>query len=367
MDHQNPQLDEPVAILPGGGQTALRTSCLIVWVALGLLGALLAIQWRARALHPIWVPFLLLMAVTIIAAIVGLGSALGRMRRTEARRPILLWAGAMILPAVVFALPFDQARRQWAQRQIPHSASGQLVIVTAAALMEAQAEVFVPRRLETDRLIMFYDQLATPQLDIEVMDQHVARLEERVGSPLRAKIHWVRGSLLGQGNCSFLGLALGSTQSPADWSSAEGYLDRHELAHAVITQQRPLTADPPMVLHEGWAESQSGRASRELAARAIQEHESQPELCVADLFGPDWYHRDEGPVYSYGGAMVDFLIRRCGIVKFVELYNGCQPTTYAADFHAVYGQSLASLEAAFWNDILPTDSSSSCSLPVSPR
>lgn len=156
---------------------------------------------------------------------------------------------------------------------------------------------------------------------------------------------------MGQGNCSFLGLALGSTNSPVGWSGAAGSLDRHELAHAVITQQRPITADPPMLLHEGWAESQSGATSSELAARAIREHESHPELRIANLFEPDWYHYDSGAVYSYGGALVDFLIRRFGSAKFVALYNRCQPATFAADFQAVYGQRLADVEAAFWRDV----------------
>jgi len=269
--------------------------------------------------------------------------------RADCRRRTLLWTCVIVVPFVLFALPFEQARRQWQQRQVPHNAAGHLVIVTAAGLMEGQAACTFPNRLETDRLVMYYHDLLTPERDAALMDEHVARLETAGGAPLRAKIHWVRGTLLGQGNCSFLGLALGSTQSPADWSQLS-YLDRHELAHAVITQQRPVTADPPMILHEGWAESQSGMSSDLLAARALEARMRDADLSVRDLFGPEWYHYEGAEVYYYGGALVDFLIRRFAVARFVDLYNRCGRSTFDADFQAVYGQSLDELEASFWED-----------------
>jgi hypothetical protein len=51
-----------------------------------------------------------------------------------------------------------------------------------------------PHRLESERLVMFYDDgLTDPERDLAAMDRHVARLEALTGSPLRAKIYWVRG------------------------------------------------------------------------------------------------------------------------------------------------------------------------------
>ena len=50
--------------------------------------------------------------------------------------------------------------------------------VAIAALMELQAEYTYPHRMESDRLVMFYDDRVTdPQRDLEAMDQHVAKLE----------------------------------------------------------------------------------------------------------------------------------------------------------------------------------------------
>jgi hypothetical protein len=335
---------------------ALRYSCLAVWLALALLAALLFAQWRRSVLHPAFVPVVLLATTAVTAAAVALALFGWQLIRSTNRGATLLWGGAAILPLILFAMPFESARRQWAQRQLPHGPIGNMVVVTAGALMEGQATHSYPHRLETERLVMFYHELDRPQLDADAMDRQVAQLETKVGQPLRSKIHWVRGSLIGQSKCSFLGLALGSTSSPTDWSGNEGYLDRHELAHAVINQQRPVNADPPMLLHEGWAESQSGLSSAELAARALQTRalhvrQSSPVVSVADLLAPAWYHRDEGPVYFYGGAFVDFLIRRHGVARFVELFNRCQVATFESDFEAVYGQRLADLEASFWEDI----------------
>ncbi len=106
-----------------------------------------------------------------------------------------------------------------------------------------------------------------------------------------------------------------------------------------------------MVLHEGWAESQSGLSSIELAAPALRLRTSNPSLRMADLFGPDYYHRELGPVYDYGGAFVEYLIARFGTAKFVAIYNCCRPHTFDEDFRVVYGGSLADLEATFWKTI----------------
>jgi hypothetical protein len=65
--------------------------------------------------------------------------------------------------------------------------------------MEAQAVSLYPRRTETRHLVMFYDdRVAHPRRDAEAMERHVSRLEAMTGRPLRAKIYWVRGPLLGK-------------------------------------------------------------------------------------------------------------------------------------------------------------------------
>jgi hypothetical protein len=79
----------------------------------------------------------------------------------------------------------------------------------------------------------------------------VADMEERTGLPLRAKIYWARGPLLGQRGLCCFGIALGTDESPTN------ELDRHELAHALLNQHYTTATQPPTLLSEGWAVSQA--------------------------------------------------------------------------------------------------------------
>jgi hypothetical protein len=183
------------------------------------------------------------------------------------------------------------------------------------------------------------------------MDRHVARLEKLLGAPVRTRIVWVRGRLLGQGNLSVYGLALGSPASPPKTPRVNLWpLDAHELAHAVLDQHRTADSDPPMLLHEGWASSQSGVNSVDLARTALEVRRQGRAPRLRDLVGPHWYHQDSGPVYSIGAALVDFLLRRHGAEKFLRLYVECRPDTFEADCRAVLGVGLDELETEFWKD-----------------
>jgi hypothetical protein len=185
------------------------------------------------------------------------------------------------------------------------------------------------------------------------MDRHLARLERLLGGPLRARVFWVRGPLprLGLTAMSVHGIAVGSGASPPDWDGGEGTLDRHELAHAALDHFRTPGSDPPYVLHEGWAEARSREGgTRELVRTAVEVRAQAPSLRVRDLLGPDWYHRDLGPVYSLGGAFVDHLIRTQGMAKFLRFFNECRPDTFEATCRDVFGADPDVLEARFWED-----------------
>src|SRR5690606_34810867 len=117
-------------------------------------------------------------------------------------------------PLLLFAVPSAIAAFSFWNQRIPHGPIAVVPKTLAAGLMEGEAALRYPRRLESPRLLMFYRDLERPQADLDVMDKHVAELEAKVGQPLRAKIHWIRGRALGQRNLSFFGLALGSDASP---------------------------------------------------------------------------------------------------------------------------------------------------------
>jgi hypothetical protein len=323
-----------------------------VWVCWLLLTLSLWGQHRLGLLPPSWVLFLALtvalVGLALIAAVEGLWRAVRGPKRLAALAGVML----ALVPLGLLAYPGLYTRGQWQQRRVPANLLATLGKMTGVSLMCAEADLCYRHRLETERLVMYYQELATPQEDARAMDKHLARLEKLTGRPVRRKIPWVRGSLLGQGRLSVYGLALGSDASPADWSPAapEGLLDRHELAHAFLDQWRGPDSDPPMLLHEGWAEAQSGLTAVELARRAVREKRLGRPHRVSELVSGRWYHWDNGPVYWVGGAFVDFLLRRHGAATFVRLYVECRPDTFAADCQAILGTSLGDLEAQFWSD-----------------
>src|SRR5262249_26114696 len=147
--------------------------------------------------------------------------------------------------------------------------------MAVASLMELQARYTYSHRMESERLVMFYDDRVTnPERDLEAMDRHVAHLETTTGKPPREKVHWGRGELLGQRLMAICGLALGSSRSPENWETADHpdrlSEDRHELAHAVIHQLAPADADAPTLLIEGWAEAHAGMTPQKQAEWAKQ-------------------------------------------------------------------------------------------------
>jgi hypothetical protein len=212
---------------------------------------------------------------------------------------------------------------------------------------------------------MFYDdEVTTPERDAQAMDKHVARLQKMTGKPLREKIYWVRGQLIGKRQMAIAGLALGSPASPRDWNAVDDpewpNVDRHELAHAVLHQHYEPDTDPPTLLVEGWAESQSGMSSKALAAAALESRRGRGERLGPDhrrltylreLIGPSWYHRIGGPVYIVGGAFADHLLRKYEPEKFLQLYFSCRQESFAEDAARVYGVPFDTLENNFWQEM----------------
>jgi hypothetical protein len=72
--------------------------------------------------------------------------------------------------------------------------------------------------------------------------------------------------------------------------------------------------------------------------------------CLATLTGPSWYHQDSGPVYTIGGAFVNFLIRQNGTKRFIEFYYACRSGSFNANCQSVYGVDADELEGQFWAD-----------------
>ena len=83
----------------------------------------------------------------------------------------------------------------------------------------------------------------------------------------------------------------------------------------------------------------------------MQAWNPNPNACLPELLGPAWYHHDSGAVYHIGGAFVEYVLRKYGTDRFVELYLTCRPGTAADDFARVLGADLPTLERQFWEDV----------------
>jgi hypothetical protein len=380
-----------------GDLKPLRWGVAITWISWLLSVGLLLVEHWLWVLHPWSVLFLIALVVTLSATVTTLVLGFWRVLRGGRRRAALGWSLCSLFPVLVWVSLGLYAHRNGQKGYHPHNLPMTLMTRVGHNLMEAQAVYLYPHRLETERLVMFYgDSVIDPGGDIQAMDRHVAHLEEMTGLPLRAKIYWARGSLLGRGGglCVF-GIVMGSDESPAD------HLDQHELAHAVEAQHGWADKDLPTLLAEGWAESQSVDAVT-LAADALQYRQTCAEMAknwgklsesergkilsnmvepqgqerllrkvwqggpavyyLRELTDSFWYRRHNGPVYTVGGAFVDFLVRHYGAKRFVEFYFASRPGTFEGDCHRFYGLDLENLEKAFWSD-----AEQLAGIPLSPK
>lgn len=63
-----------------------------------------------------------------------------------------------------------------------------LAKVMSATLMRAEVDVKYRHRLETERLVMYYNHLDQPVKDLAAMDRYLARLENLLGGTITAKV-----------------------------------------------------------------------------------------------------------------------------------------------------------------------------------
>jgi hypothetical protein len=341
----------------GGDLRWARRAALGAWVC-GLTSVGLAwAQARWYVFHPHYLPLCLLFAGLGVSTCVALLGCLWRFAQGPRRVRAAILAVVAMLPAGFWAYVGVTAQRNHQRRWIPNTFAMRLAQVMGAAFMRADVDLRYRHQLESKRLVMFYDsrnpehpeRVNRPERDLAVMDKHLARLEQMLGGTISSKVYWIRGRVLGLEGLSFHGLSLGSAWSPGVGGSYR--TDRHELAHAALDWFRFPGSDPPCLLGEGWAMSQCGDGWLELARAAAGSRRENPALGVRELLGPDWYHQDSGPVYSVGGAFVDFLVRTRGGARFRRFCVECQPDTFEAKCREIFETDLDDLEAEFWEDV----------------
>ncbi len=334
----------------------VRAGAVLGWSSgVGALALLLG-QFRFQVLHPHPAPLILLIVSLVVSTGLSVLGGTWGIIKGPLRIATACWTAGAVLPFLLMTSTGAYALLQFRERRVPNDLPMNLAKTAAASFARAEISTRYAHRHETKRLVMFYNVLDRPQEDAEAMDSHLAALEKKLGGTLRAKVYWVRGDshLMSAGGpdlvgLSFAGIAFGTSASPRDWNR-DGSLDRHELAHAAIDEFRDSDADPPFLLHEGWAVARSGVGSEILAIHALETREENPRITVRSLLEPDEYHRIQAEDYPLGGAFVDFLIRKHGVSRFLQLYQRARPATFDATCRDLFGSGLDSLEDAFWKD-----------------
>jgi len=195
--------------------------CCVMWILQLLIATLLLGQHWLGVLHPMGEVLVVLLILTLLVLVWCISLFMRPLFQRQAGMNTFLFFAATMVPVLLLMSSFGYARQQWAIRQVPSGARGNIAIMCGASLMKVQAKYLYTNHVESDRLVMCYSDLTSPDADLQAMDRHVSELAKLLGRPLRNKIHWVPGPLLGQRNVSVMGLALGSEQS-LDWGVEVG-------------------------------------------------------------------------------------------------------------------------------------------------
>jgi hypothetical protein len=324
----------------------IAASC--AWIAAILVVVFYAISWRYATVFlpraPAGIMSLVLVVGTAAAALLlGIWRSIRGPRRLMALAVALLGATPLVWSGAFFA---DLARRANDREPLGFSAANCIAGLWASSLADAEARLRYPSWTSGRHATLICDgQTPEPARLAGLLDEHVEQMAHVLEQPAdRIQVRWVRGALLWQEGRSMIDWALCGQQ---DHSADLTYLDRHESAHATITMLGGPDQQPPMLLCEGWAESQSTDRDERIRSLAQRKKESAA-YSIEELVGPDWYNRSFGPVYSQGGPLCSYLIEHYGGKKFFALYSGVRQATFHDDAQRVLGDSWATVESQFW-------------------
>lgn len=214
------------------------------------------------------------------------------------------------------------------------------------SIADVEARLRYPR-WTMGRHVMLLDDGQTPQGTelVGQMDRHIEAMAARLHASVPSgQARWVRGALLWQHGNALISWAICDSELDSPSLTA---LDRHEMAHVAITLMGDVDQCPPMLLAEGWAESQS-KDRNELIIDLADRHEHLDRYTLQELVGPEWYGRSFGPVYYYGGPLVIYLMEHYGPEKFLALYNNPRSSTFLAHCEQILGDSWSDVEEHFW-------------------
>jgi hypothetical protein len=316
-----------------------------------MLGLMVGL-WVGNVPHPHFLPMTALLAILIVAGLALIGGAAWRLIRGPKRAAALTCLLLGFAPLgfttghILYGLKIGQGR------QLTRTPPIRLLIPFGESFFDLEARFRYPVRTVGAKVVMISKPDNHEQEQVAAMDRHVRALEARLGRPMIGRAHWVRGPLFGMQGKAIFGLCMGSRagEDPLD-SEGLAQVDRHEVAHCVITSLCNAASDPPSVLSEGWAEANCGHDPVTLARRARGHLDSRSGLSLRELTGRDWYNRHHWPAYVQGAVLVNYLLRTYGPERLLTLYATCTRPSFARDCERILGISLDELDAGYRADI----------------
>ncbi|MGA2060140.1 MAG: hypothetical protein ABSG67_06635 [Thermoguttaceae bacterium] len=340
-------------------KVTLARIALTAWLAWLLALGIMACLSYARILHASFMYMAIPLAVQLICAVAVLGGGIWRMIRGPRRWNTVAWMLFGALPTLWIGAYLEYLLNFGAGRI--HRPNLLIYWAEAASSLigEPYVRVCYPYRYEGERFVMWSDSPKCDEKQMAAMDAHILAMEKSLGRRSDYKVYWVRGPVWGIGGKYVFGWALGSPSStPSDGTDGLNYIDRHEVAHFALDQLRPNGdhLEVPMLLIEGWAEFNSGRRAESCRARAWATQREGELLNLHLLTGPDWFHVSAGPMYWQGSVLVEYLLRRFGYEKFLELCSTCHEDSFNDDVKSVLGLDLDELDKTYQQDLAAQDS-----------
>jgi len=333
-----------------------RRTAYVAWTAwlIGLVWMVAA--YLSRSVQPNFWPLLILLAVQLISAVVGLAFGVWHLCRGPRRLAAMGWMLLGMGPVCLWAAHISYSVWFVQGRQLDSNLMKRVSRPALFALADAAAHALYPERTEGRYVVMIHNGvLDSPQQDVAAMDRHLERMQEVLGRKMRSKVRWVRGSLLGVSGRGGGGWALGSSDTEPRETDELSQLDLHESAHAILDTMEhgdirvPLDHEAPAILVEGWAELQSGYSGQTLLQKAWGARRRGRALPLCEFTTEDWYHRHWSPAYTQGGPLVEYILHEFGPQKFFELYMTARRASFAEDCKRILGLSLDELDRAYWD------------------
>jgi hypothetical protein len=319
------------------------------WAAWLLALSIMACLSYCQVLHPSFLFMGIPLAVQVLCTVALLAGGVWRAVRGPRRANALTWTLFGTLPAlwmaayVEYGVIFVTGRNHRPTPLIRFADSANSLVA------EPYLRVRYPYQHEGERFVLWSDSPKRDASMMAAMDAHVRALEEPFGRQPRHKLYWVRGPVWGIEGRGGSGWAIGARY--AVYEDALSRVDRHEAAHFVLDEFLPFDNETPKLLHEGWAELHSTPKPESQWPQCWAAQQSGRLPSLRALTGPDCYFNSIPPMYSLGSVLVEYILKRFGHEKFLELCSTCREATFADDVERVLGLSLDELDRAYQQDL----------------